>query len=378
MILTKELEIKVNPRLVKYYQDLGYNIKGCEIIKIPVEHLPKGSSVKINVKCDVCDNKKELSYKSYINNISKYPLYACSEKCSNIKREMTCMEKYGVKYNKDRENFKEKSQKTKLEKYGDINYTNRDKYKNTCLEKYGVINVFCDKNIIKKSEETKLERYGTKNFYNIDKILNTKMEKYGDPYFNNIEKAKNTCLEKYGVDSFSKLETSKKMTSLNTKRWYDENPNERIKRKEWMSSELFREKSIKTCLEKYGVKSVMHIDSVVLKNHLSGMLCNKFNNTDLYYRGSYELDFLEKYSDKIVIENFGGIDYFLKNKKSKYFPDFYIRDLNLIIEIKSKYTYEIDIEKNIEKQKATKLLGYNHIFIIDKNYDELDFIINKI
>jgi len=48
----------------------------------------------------------------------------------------------------------------------------------------------------------------------------------------------------------------------------------------------------------------------------------------------------------------------------RYYPDFYIKKDNKIIEVKSIYTYNIDIEKNLLKQKACLDAGYNFEFWI--------------
>ena len=42
MILTREIEIKINESNYQYYDDLGYDISIGEIIVIPVELLPNG------------------------------------------------------------------------------------------------------------------------------------------------------------------------------------------------------------------------------------------------------------------------------------------------------------------------------------------------
>lgn len=52
----------------------------------------------------------------------------------------------------------------------------------------------------------------------------------------------------------------------------------------------------------------------------------------------------------------------------RYFPDFYIPKLNLIIEIKSNYTLNLHLNKNIENKTECKKQGYNFLFVIDKNY----------
>lgn len=53
------------------------------------------------------------------------------------KRDETVLAKYGVKNVFQSEQIKEKSNATKLEKYGDAHFTNRDKAAQTCLETYG-------------------------------------------------------------------------------------------------------------------------------------------------------------------------------------------------------------------------------------------------
>ena len=67
--------------------------------------------------------------------------------------------------------------------------------------------------------------------------------------------------------------------------------------------------------------------------------------------------------------NIPTINYELNGSRT-YFPDIYIPKYNLIIDIKSDYTYNVDLEKNVIKQQATHKLGFNHKFIvIDKAGD---------
>ena len=64
------------------------------------------------------------------------------------------------------------------------------------------------------------------------------------------------------------------------------------------------------------------------------------------------------------------IKYKLDGVDRCYHPDFFINELNLIIEIKSSYYYNLYLEKNLVKEKYTLESGFNFIFIIDKNYDD--------
>ncbi len=55
----------------------------------------------------------------------------------------------------------------------------------------------------------------------------------------------------------------------------------------------------------------------------------------------------------------------------KYFPDFYLPEINLVVEIKSSYTLTNQKEMNEKKFEAAKQ-KYNFICIVDKNYEEFD------
>ena len=75
---------------------------------------------------------------------------------------------------------------------------------------------------------------------------------------------------------------------------------------------------------------------------------------------------------KILIFTGAGVSDFIFNisEEKKYLPDFYISGLNLIIEIKSTYYFNLHKEKNIKKIESVKDNGYNFILILDKNYKE--------
>jgi hypothetical protein len=100
-----------------------------------------------------------------------------------------------------------------------------------------------------------------------------------------------------------------------------------------------------------------------------------YYNEELFSQGSYELDFLN-YCDKNniidIISNGPSLEYELNGKKHIYHVDFFIEKYNLIIEIKSSYTYNYDLDKNLVKREYSEKLGYNFLFIIDKNYEPLN------
>ena len=54
MILTKNIDITINPSNFKHFKELGYlKIKKGSIINIPIVDLNCGSNYIINVKCDM-------------------------------------------------------------------------------------------------------------------------------------------------------------------------------------------------------------------------------------------------------------------------------------------------------------------------------------
>ena len=92
----------------------------------------------------------------------------------------------------------------------------------------------------------------------------------------------------------------------------------------------------------------------------------------------FAIDYLlENYSeDRIMIYTFDKPRIVYKTDDGKnhyYFPDLYILDENLIIEVKSLYTYNKNIPRNILKRQACLDAGYNFKFMIfDKHGNLLD------
>ena len=178
MIITSYIDVKIASSNINHYKSLGYDINVKDIINIPIKHLPKNSNYKIESECDVCKSIKSIIYNAYNRYIRNSPdnKYRCN-KCNN-----------------------EISKNTKLLKYGDENYTNREKYKKTCSEKYG-------------GHFNKLDEFK-------DKIKKTCLERYNFEYpIKNKEvqeKKKKTCLERYGYETpLNNSEISLKSKKLN-------------------------------------------------------------------------------------------------------------------------------------------------------------------
>ena len=254
---------------------------------------------------------QEKIKKKWLKNYGVDHPFKSKEVQEKIKK--TCLEKYGVEHTLQVKEIREKGKQTKLEKYGHEYYNNPIKRKENCLKKYGVKYLFQSKEIREKSKQTKLKKYGDENFVNNKKAKQTCLEKYGNENYNNSKKNKQTCLKRYGV----------------------EYP---------LQNEKIYNKAFKTRIQ--------------LHNYL---------NTNLTYQGSYEKDFLDKFYDKIDIENGPSIKYLFEEKNKVYHSDFYIPSKNLIVEIKSSYILTLDKEIK-EKKVACINQGYDYILILNKDY----------
>jgi hypothetical protein len=89
------------------------------------------------------------------------------------------------------------------------------------------------------------------------------------------------------------------------------------------------------------------------------------------YEPQVLIELLKTYSeDDIVIgvkemnNAIGRVNYTFNNRLRTYYPDFYIKSTNTIIEVKSKFTYDMQIEKNTAKEHACLQLGFNFEFVI--------------
>ena len=161
MIISKDAEVILNSANFKHFHSLGYtDLKKGNRLIVPVEHLNKGSHSIIKVKCDVCGKEKDLMYRFYLKSLKSNGFYCCSSKCGQIKAEKTSLNRYGVKYYRNKEKFEQ----TCLNKYGYENPSQvvvfKDKRKETMLERHGVEYYVLNKDFKDKSEETSMKNYG--------------------------------------------------------------------------------------------------------------------------------------------------------------------------------------------------------------------------
>jgi hypothetical protein len=224
--------------------------------------------------------------------------------------------------------------------------------KKSIFKKFGSNSPFINKNTRNKSKETLRKRYGIDHNFKMEQVKTERIK---------------TWKKNYGVDNPSKsplIKEKKEKTCLK---------NHGVK-----NGWCLIEKRKKTCIEKYGVENPSQNKEIFEKQQKNSFYSKKFKNTNINYRSSYELDFLENYYIKFPdIQNSPSIKYIYKRKNKIYFPDFYIPSLNLIIECKNKWLANKD--KNIIKlkEKFTLSSGFKYIMIINKNYNKFNIFIQN-
>ncbi len=121
--------------------------------------------------------------------------------------------------------------------------------------------------------------------------------------------------------------------------------------------------------DKYGVENLAQNINLYEKAQKKSFRMLPFRNTNMWYQGTFERDFLERYYEKYPdIERGPSIKYFFKGKPRYYFPDFYIPSINLIVECKNSYLAKRDKEMIEAKKKEILSRGFEFILIINKDY----------
>lgn len=198
--------------------------------------------------------------------------------------------------------------------------------------KYGVLNLFQSPKIKEKIKLTCLEKYGTENPMQSDFVKSkgklSKLNRYGNENYNNIKKNQQTMLSRYGVRSPSQMEG-----------YFEKWTKSGVMKKSFV---LPSGKEIK--VQGYEDKAL----PILLKTYT-------------------EQEILEQRPPKIkYVEN--GVN-------RVFYPDFFIKKDNLIVEIKSRFTYNRWLSKNISKKEFCKKQGYNINFWIIGRKGNLEEII---
>lgn len=265
--------------------------------------------------------------------------------------------KYGVENIWKIPGYREKLEKTNIEKYGTPYVMGSNNFKEKVIEKiekdWGGKHPTKFKSVQDKKRKTNLERYG------VDCVLKDR------------EKIKKGMIEKYGEDHNMKLEDHK-----NNHRKIMEDKFGGV----FMKSDEIKRKSQETNLGKYGYKFATQNEEISEKQFLNS---RKFKN---YYFPSGKLINIQGFEDKaldILLNKYkeddietsrkeitklvGNFMYNLEGINRRYFPDIYIKSINTIIEVKSEYTFSKDLVKNNLKKLSVENKNINFEYMIFSN-----------
>lgn len=190
MLITKEVEVRTTGRMIRYYQEKGYNAEYNILLIVKIEDLPNKSNVMVSAICDYCGELYEVRYADYYETTNGLICKCACKACAAKKHRDTVIKNYGVNNVSQLDEIKEKKRQTVFEHYGVYNPRQsldvQQITKNTNLQKYGVVCPLQNADIKEKVKKTCMERYGYENAAKSERVTN---------------KRKKTMLEKYGVEN---------------------------------------------------------------------------------------------------------------------------------------------------------------------------------
>lgn len=244
------------------------------------EDLAENSNKKIAVDCQYCGNiciKTKYNWK--VESKKKNPKAAC-ESCRKIKQQ-----EYYELFPELKVQISKTLKKSCLEKYGVENYTQTDEYKIKAKESYHNLSEEEKQNRKDKAEKTNLERYGVKAPSMLqeikDKSVQTKLEKYGVENNSQLPNWKETlresALEQHGVESFAQLDSVRDKTkATNLERYGVESV---------LSHPDIRAKAKQTCVDRYGVENPQQCPEIKKKTEETCL--EKYGTTNPF--GNYQI-----------------------------------------------------------------------------------------
>lgn len=320
------------------YCRLKYNIEKIPLCPICGNKLTF-TNCKLRPYKSTCSKKCAVQLRTIKSKQTKLERYGDENYFNREKAKQTSLKKYGTEYPQQSKVIQDKIKKTSLKKYGTERPQQskivQDKIKQTCLEKYGVTNPGANEEIKKKIKQHFIDTYGVESSWQIpevqEKSKQTKIERYNDPTFTNPEKMKQTCLERYGVDNGFKTKEAQEKYKQTCLERYGVDHNWKIPGEHDVThTPEALEKKKRTSLKHYGVEHP----------HQSNEIKNKVNETKRK-NNTFNASSKEIYIYNMLLSKFNKDD-IIQNYKSEKYPfncDFYIISLDLYIEYQGLWTH---------------------------------------
>lgn len=383
MLISKAVKISVRSNNKKYLESRGYDISDNEV-EILVDDLPKNSRSLVLVRCDFCQLDKSVKYLNYFKSVEKWGFYTCNGKCSNSKRKLTNLEKFGKEWASSNEDIKKKIKSTNLDKWGVSCAIHNNEIKKKIIEgnieKWGTPYPSQNEEVKNKTESTNLKKWGKKT-----PLLNEEIK----------FKIKKSLLDKWGVDNPSKNPQilRKRIESFNNsprKHKIYEKLKSLFLDPEWVSSVLLKSRS--SNLEKWGHE--YYSNTQEFKERVKDTLISKYGtvgfNSLPEFRKKSEItrnfNLIKRYSEKLgdkyeILSLCNGIfsiregsDVFeihLNNLRDRIHSSTEISTIRNPLYHGNKSGYEIQISDFIESLGFETILGSKKII----NPQEIDIFV---
>ena len=241
------------------------------------------NNLKKRPVCIICGKPVKYTSGHYAKFCSKECQYSdLGKKITKEIKIKSNLEKYGVEHTSQLKEVTDKRTKSRADHVNEIQQHVRE----SLYKKYGAYDVMHIPHILQKIKDTNLKKFGVE--FPLQQLKKENSEIY--------QKISQTCINKFGVDSpLKNKEIREKIKQTNIQKYGVDNP---LKNKEiWKKSQDNRQISSKSKLE------------------------NNFLN---YLKLKYE-------SDDIITQ--------YKSKEYPYYCDFYIKSINLYIEIQGHWTH---------------------------------------
>jgi hypothetical protein len=282
--------------------------------------------------------KNELGFKVSSNNRKKHIIEGSKIllKHFNVFDNSVTQSLYNLDFGKNNKCYCGKNTKFLNYKGGYLKYCsttcssnckeNKKVKENTLLRKYGISNLWKNGPFRDNMLEKTIDKYGS--YCNRKKFLNTMKE--NNLYEVATIKREQNCIEKYGVKNVNSLE--------------------------WV-----QRKKEETCMKNYNVRFPVQSPEIEC---MSG---GTFKYKDYFLPSGKKIkiqgyedklldELLDEYSEDDILTDRKDMPEFWyigeDNKKHRYFPDVYIPKINTIFEVKSNYTFELEKNKNLLKEKC--------------------------
>ena len=219
------------------------------------------------------------------------------------------------------------------------------------------------RNIERRYEKQKTQVQRNVSEDEVDRICSLYAEGYGAKYISKLLKYDSCVI--FRILDEQKIHIRGQKEAANTSKNKEMSATSIFKN--YGSWENYRDWQSDKFEEKYGVRNPMQVKKYFTKNQDSGLRFKTsiIDGIEIIYQG-YELRGIYKLlSEGYLIEDIKiGRDevptfrYILNGKTKVYYPDIFIPKDNRIIEVKSKWTYEKELEKNLLKKQSVINSGY--------------------